>query len=180
MPWLLRCPSKNYYITGAVAETAPVLFLQQMHSIAVKGEREMARKFSGRAVPMPVGIAVGIGIALVVTLVLSMVIAYLIHGETIPETSVGYCVMGMLLIASAVGAWMAAKMAKRRWMVACLCAGAGYFVLLLAMNALFFGGQYQGVGVTLLLCLGGAGTVGFLGLREGNHGIHKRKIRRFR
>ena len=36
----------------------------------------------------------------------------------------------------------------------CLAAGGGYYLCLLAITALFFGGQYQGVGVTALMVLG--------------------------
>ena len=88
--------------------------------------------------------------------------------------------MATLLLSSAAGAWVAAKMVKLRWIVLCLGAGAVYFLTLLACTALFFGGQYEGVGVTFLVVLAGSGAVGLLGLKGENSAVKKRRKRRTR
>jgi hypothetical protein len=49
-----------------------------------------------------------------------------------------------------------------------MASGAGYYLTLLAMTALFFGGQYQGMGVTLGLVLAGAGTATLLSVKRKN------------
>lgn len=132
------------------------------------------KKGNGRAQPMPVGLGVGAVVATGVTLLSSALLANLVLSQKLSEGALGYGVMVVLLLSSALGSWIAAKLIKRRWMIMCFGAGGSYFAILLAMNALFFGGQYQGVGVTALMILGGSGAVGLLGLKQGTGSFKKR------
>jgi hypothetical protein len=51
-------------------------------------------------------------------------------------------------------------------------------LMLVALTALFFGGQYTGIWVTMLLILGGSGTTALLGMGKGNRHVRsERKIR---
>ena len=58
-----------------------------------------------------------------------------------------------------------------------MCSGLVYFVTLLAITALFFGGQYEAVGVTGLLVFGASTAVGLLKTQGGKLGSGKKKVR---
>ena len=111
-----------------------------------------------------------------ITLVGSAGLAWLIHRERMEMEQVGYGTLGMLLLASFLGAMTAWRKIRRRRMLVCAASGAVYLGILLAIPALFFGGQYSGVWATVLLVLAGSLTAGLLGLRQGR-GVAKRKIR---
>ena len=97
-------------------------------------------------------------------------LAALIGGERIPEESVGYGVMVILTLSSFSGAMAAAGRIRRRRLLICLLSAGIYYGILLAMTALFFGGQYSGAGVTALMVLCGAGLAILTGLRDGRGG----------
>lgn len=138
------------------------------------------QKVSGKAKPVAVGLSLGVLVSLILTLVGAAVTANLVLSEKIPVESVGYSATLILLLASALGAWVAAGLVRRRWMVICIGAGGTYYLSLLAITALFFGGQYQAVGVTALLVFGACGAVGFLGLTKEGGKRKKAKKYRFR
>lgn len=138
------------------------------------------KKVSGKARSMPLGFMAGLAVSMVITLILVGIIAQLVLGEKMAAEMIGYGSMATLLLSSAAGAWVAAKAVKHRWMVVCLGTGAVYYLTLLACTALFFGGQYEGVGVTLLVVLAGSGAVGLLGLKGESSTAKKRRKRRNR
>ena len=133
------------------------------------------KKVTGKAMSMPVGLAIGLAASLALTLAAAAIAANLILGQKIQETAIGYGAIIILLLASSIGAGLAAMLVKRRWMVVCLGAGGLYYLTLIGITALFFGGQYQGMGVTALAVLGGCGAVGLLGLRGERSGAKRRK-----
>lgn len=136
------------------------------------------KKVSGKAKPIAVGLAIGVLVSLVLTLIGAAVTANLVLSEKFPAESIGYAATVILLIAAAAGAWMAALSVKRRWIMVCLGTGGSYYLTLLAITALFFGGQYQAMGVTALLVLGGCGAVGLLGItKEKKKGRRPKKYR---
>ena len=136
------------------------------------------KKVTGKAVPMAAGVGIGLAVSMVLTIVGAAVTANLILTEKIGESGMGYGAILILLLSSAVGAWLAASMIKSRWMIVCLGAGGIYYLTLLGITALFFGGQYQGMGVTALAILGGCGAVGLLGIRAGNK--PRKRVKKFR
>ena len=120
------------------------------------------RKVSGRALSMPAGIGMGVIVSVALTLLGAAAVAWLLSSERMETTQIGYGSMITLLLSSSVGAWIASSTVKHRHMVVCLASGGGYYASLLAITALFFGGQYQGMGVTLLVVLAGCASVGLL------------------
>lgn len=132
------------------------------------------QKPTGRALSMPGGLLVGAVWSLGITLVLAAVIAKLVDSEVMPESSIGYCVMGLLTAASLIGSLAAFRKIKRQRVLVCLISGGIYYGILLAMTALFFGGQFTGMGVTALMILIGSGAAALAGLREGRGGSKKR------
>lgn len=136
------------------------------------------RKATGKAISIPLGLGIGLIVCMAITLITSAISANLILNERIGEGAMGYCAMVTLLLSSAAGAWLAAVLIKHRWMIVCMGVGGIYFLTLLGITALFFGGQYQGIGVTALMILGGSGSVGLLGLKHANgRKKHRKKYR---
>lgn len=123
------------------------------------------RKVTGTAKSMPGGLALGWAISFGFTILGAMVFASLISKELLREDMIGYCAMVILLVASMLGAAVSVGAIKRRRAYVCGLSGMIYYATLLSMTALFFGGQYQGMGVTALLVLAGVGMVLLLGLR---------------
>ena len=109
-----------------------------------------------------------------VTLLGAVIFAWLLNGERMQMASIGYGTMIILLAASALGALLAFRCVRRQRLVVCLLSGAVYYLSLLAMTALFFGGQYEGVGVTGLVILGGSLAVGLMGLKGEKRGYKRR------
>ena len=117
------------------------------------------RKVTGTALTMPMGICLGCGISMILTILGAGLVAKLISIEMIPETSIGYGAMMIILVASICGALIAVHKVKKRMLQVSGAVGMAYFASLLAITAIFFGGQYQGMGVTALLILSGCGVV---------------------
>ena len=124
------------------------------------------RKPTGRAVSVPVGLGWGLLTSVVITLTGCLLAAYLINREILSWNHSGYCVMVILLLSAWAGAAVTAGKIKRRRAVMCLGAGIGYFLMLIAMAALFFGGHYSGVGETGLMIFCGSMLGVLTGIRE--------------
>ncbi|MBP3304404.1 MAG: TIGR04086 family membrane protein [Oscillospiraceae bacterium] len=135
---------------------------------------------SGKARTIPVGIAFGLLVSLTVTLAGAVLLAYLIAAEKLGADGIGYGSMVILMAASALGTWSAVARIKRRRLMVCGISAAGYYLLLLGMTALFFGGQYEGMGVTALMVLIGSGIVLLLGMVGKKGSNHSRKIPAYR
>lgn len=114
------------------------------------------KKYTGRAVSMPAGLTMGVSAALLVTLLSAVLIAWMINAEYVAEQKTGYGIMIALMAAAYVGAITASMKIKRRKLLVCTLSGILYFAALLGITALFFGGQYEAVGVTGILVMGGA------------------------
>lgn len=132
------------------------------------------RKPTGTAATIPVGLLTGGIAALLSTMALTAVLAKLMEGEILPEENIGYGVMIMLLASAFLGSAIACKRVKRQYLLTAGLSGVVYILLLLSMTALFFGGQYSAVGVTILLVLCGSLLAAMLFSREGKG----RKVRK--
>lgn len=136
------------------------------------------KKVKGTAKPMPVGVAMGTGASLLITCVLSALLTWSALEGKIAEKTIGYFVMGVLLIASALGALLSAVKVKRRWMLVCCITGCVYYLILLGSTAVFFGGSYKGVGVTGLMVLMGCLISGMLGLKK--YKLRDKRFKKYR
>ncbi len=114
------------------------------------------QKPSGRAVSMPRGLTMGALTSMAITLALTALFARLTEAEVIGEGKIGYYVMGMLFAGAFFGAAVASGRIKRQRLMVCLLSGLVYFLMLMSITALFFGGQYEAVGVTAILVAGGS------------------------
>ena len=124
------------------------------------------QKVTGTAVTMPTGISIGCGVSMLLTILGSGLVAKLISMEVLQENAVGYGAMMIILLSSIIGAGIAVKKVKKRILQVTALVGGLYYVILLAATAIFFGGQFQGMGVTALLVLAGCGVVVLIAGRE--------------
>ena len=134
------------------------------------------RKATGRASSLPAGLAWGALVSLGLTLIGSGVVAFLVHRGTMAVNSIGYGAMVILVLSALSGAWMAFKKIKRLRLQVCLISGGIYYLMLLGMTMLFFGGQFQGMGVTALMVACGSILAILGGFSKGRGG--KRRYHR--
>lgn len=131
----------------------------------------MARKqMTGRASSIPAGLGAGAGVSVIITLLGTALLAKLLDGETIQWEAVGYGILIMVMLSAMLGCITAMKKIKRQNGMVCLLSGLTYWGILLAITALFFGGQYEAMGVTLLLIVGGSGCAFLLCAGQGRGG----------
>ncbi len=140
----------------------------------------MGKKITGRAFAMPGGIAIGILAAVITTLLGAVLLTGMVAGERMTVETIGYAVMVITFFASLIGAVIAMITVKHRKMQVCLLTGAGYYLVLLASNAMFFGGQYDGAVLTGVIALGASAIAAIVGSREGKAGKRRRKIPAYR
>lgn len=125
------------------------------------------RTVRNTATSVPFGLAMGLAFSLIMTIVGAGITALLVHKEIIPESCIGYGSVVTLIISSIAGALLSVKKIKRLRLQISLASGACYYLLLLCMTALLFGGQYEGMGITALVVLGSCFAVAIVGLGGG-------------
>lgn len=136
------------------------------------------KKRSGTALSIPVGLSVGLLVGLLVTIAGAAFTAWLIASEKIGEGSADYAAMIILGVATALEALTAVYLVKKLRLQVSMLSGVCYYVTLLAMTALFFGGQYQGMGVTAIIILGVCTVIAFLPTKNSQiRGKQKRAYR---
>lgn len=138
------------------------------------------QKPSGRAASIPAGLTMGAAISIAITLIAALILGKLVDMEKLPWENIGYGIMLLLFSASFFGAEAANAKIKRQRLLVSLLSGAIYFALLLSVTALFFGGQYEAVGVTAALILAGSGTAGLLDMKGNRGGKHHKMKSRYR
>lgn len=126
---------------------------------------------------MGAGLLQGSCVGLGTTLVLAMLTAKLVDMGTLRVTAIGYCAIGILLASSFLSAVIATGRIKRQKMLVCGISGLIYYCILLGMTALFFDGQYRGMGVTALMVVCGVGLAVLTVNRQGR-GAGKGKRRK--
>ena len=113
-------------------------------------------KINGGIGTVPGVLAVGAVVSVIVTLIGISICTSLISAERISTECADYCAIGILLLSTIAGSAVAIGKRGEKRLYMSLAVGSVYLVVLLAMTALFFGGRYQGVGVTAIVIFGGA------------------------
>ena len=137
------------------------------------------QKATGRAMSVPRGLTVGVGSGLITMISGIGILAMLIDQEVLQWPQIGYGIMIVLLVSSAAGSAVSCHMVKHRFLMVGGLYGCAFFMLLLGITGLLFGGQYEAVGVTALLTIGGSVAAAFLTVGGGRTGKGGRK-RKFR
>lgn len=138
------------------------------------------QKPTGRALSIPGGIAMGTCLSMIVTILSCAILAWMVDNEKMQWEKIGYGIMVVILMASFLGALLSFQKTKRQRLMVCLLSGVAYLAVLLSLTALFFGGQYQAVGVTSVLILAGSGTAGILGVKPASRRSHRKIGKRTR
>ncbi len=125
----------------------------------------MKRRTNRKPSSVPVGLAVSLAVSLLLTILGTVLITFMIAGESMAPESVGYGSLLTLVLASIAGAVTIVKTVGQKPLVMCLASGGIYFLCLLCMTALFFGGEYQGIPATALAVFGSCTAVALLTLR---------------
>ena len=118
-------------------------------------------KTKGTAKAIPLGLAIGGLVSLIVTLAGAAALSYLVLSEAVGEQGIGYGSMAILLLGSVLGTWTAVSSIKKQRLQVSLMSAAVYYLLLIGITALFFGGQFSGMLVTGLVILIGSLLVAF-------------------
>ena len=137
----------------------------------------MNQKMTGRAASLPGGLAIAGAVSMVATLVIVVTGAVLVSNEIIAFENIGYCSIAALLLGSFLGTITAVHRIKRQKVLIGILSGGVYYLMLLSITALFFGGQYKGMGVTLLVVIGGSLLGVILSNREKGRGRNRRHIK---
>ena len=136
----------------------------------------MAKRMKGKTLSLPVGIGIGIAVSMALTVGGAMLLAVLINGEQMGFASLSTAISLIHLIASFAGTYLATALTQQKKLITASATAAGYLIVLLGMTALLFGGQYEGVWLSLLMVLLGAGCVILLDLRGSKSPARKHKI----
>lgn len=127
------------------------------------------KKVTSTTSSIPAGLGMGLLVSMGVTFLGAVLIAWLLGAERVGEESMGYAAMAVLAVAALLGAFTAVGRTKRLRLQISMLVGASYFLSLLAITALFFGGRYQAIGTTLVVIGISSTMVAFLpGKGEGH------------
>lgn len=133
---------------------------------------------TGRALSIPSGLAIGAGVSILVTVLVSLIGAQMIMSEILPQEQIGYCSMAALLSGTILGAVTASAKVKHRKLLVCTLSGGVFLCILLAVTALFFGGQYEGFGVTAITVVIGCGAAAILANGKGTRQPKQKRKKR--
>lgn len=117
---------------------------------------------------MPGGLLQGGLASLLVTLVGSGLLAKMVDAGILAENAIGYGVIGILLAGAFLGAERAYHKIRRRRSAVCMLSGVVYYMILLAITALFFGGRYTAMGVTAGVVMAGSAAAILPGMGKGS------------
>lgn len=136
----------------------------------------MIKHNTGRAPSIGKGVMKGLGRATAWTLMASMATAWMVDREIMKLEHTGYAAMAILLVCGLfLGKQAAPVTAKERLIGA--AAGTGlYYLCLLLVNWLFFGGVTKGLWIMLLILLMGT-ALGSIQPRRGRGGVPTRRYK---
>lgn len=124
------------------------------------------------------GMMIGTLTCIAATLLLVAIAATLIEAETISVSAIDYCVPVILLLSAMIGSMVGVRKANQKALYVSLLVGVIYMMLLLSITALFYEGQYHGLGVTALVVASGSLISALMGRKgEGRSKKRRSKIR---
>lgn len=134
---------------------------------------------TGKMGNIPLGMVIGWLSGMVCALTLVAALSQMILSETLPESSVGVGGAVILGISAALDALVSALVAKQRWLQVCLGAGGLFYLTMLTLGLVVFGGPIQGAWIGLLTTAGASIAVGLVALK-GEKGVAKKgQFRRY-
>ena len=126
---------------------------------------------------MPAGIGIGAGVGLVITLIGGIMLTFLLTGEKLSVESMGYGTMVIQFVGALLGSITATLCYKQRKMIVSLITAGVYLLVLMGINALFFDGQYERMGGSLLVVAIAGIAAAFVGNGGGKMSKRRKKFR---
>ena len=123
-----------------------------------------------------IGTAVSIGTSVMG----AAIIAWVISAGKVSQNGMQAAAWIILFLSALSGSWIAAKLAEGKRLQRALASCGAYLVVLLASTALFFGGQYSGVWMGLVLTTAAGMTTAMLTSQPGKEGKRQPWKRRYR
>ena len=120
----------------------------------------------------------GIAVSLLVMVISIAIFTGLIRSERITEGASGYCTVCIHLLSIIIGACVASKEEKGNAIWISLLLALMYSIVLIAMTAIIFGGQYQGISATVFVILTGCAIPVIMGKWRLNVGKARRSRKR--
>ena len=120
----------------------------------------------------------GILASLLVMVITIAIFTGLIRSERITEGASGYCTVCIHLLSIIIGACVASKEEKGNVLRISLLLALVYCAVLIAMTAIVFGGQYQGISATIFVILTGCVIPVIMGKWRLNVGKARRSRKR--
>ena len=138
------------------------------------------RKATGRASSLPAGLTWGALVSLGLTVVGSGIVALLVDKGTMSVEGIGYGAMVILAVSALGGSLTAWHKIKRLRLQVCLLSGGIYYLMLVGITMLFFGGRFQGMSVTALMVACGSILAILGGFSKGMGGktLYRRGVSR--
>ena len=117
----------------------------------------------------------GLTVAVLMTALSVAICAKTVAMAVVSENSAGYCAIALTAISALTGV-LAAKCKEKRIYTAAII-GLLYIMVLLSITAVFFGGQYMDVGISLISVAAGC-ILGILLLNNSSARVRSRRSKR--
>ena len=122
------------------------------------------------------GLASGAFISICITIIGAAVLSKMLEQGLLGWDNTGYVIALTILLSAFVGTAFSITRINRRKLLVCLESAGIYIAILLMITVLFFGGEYEAVGVSIaLIC---SGSISALLLLTGKKGSNSRRNRR--
>ena len=114
-------------------------------------------KVGSKKLPMLTGVLVGVATCVITMILGAALAAALILNETVGQAATQYMNVAIHVPAAAAGAVLSATLVGHKKFLVCAMTTGGYLIVLLLMNAVCFGGVFQGVAAVVLAMSAGMG-----------------------
>lgn len=138
---------------------------------------QINRRNTGKTMSMTMGLAIGAAISVCIMIAGAALTSRMLEKEILQWEHVGYGIVLILLISSFAGSAFSICKIKRRKLLVCTESAFIYTSVLLVITALFFGGQYEAIGVTVSVI--SAGSLSALLCIGKSRGKRKKKYRTY-
>ena len=116
----------------------------------------------------------GTAISMAVAFAGAAIYAWVILAGKVEQNTAATAAGTVLFLSAFIGSWIAANMAEGKKLQTALISGGSFLAILLLITAAFFGGQYNGVWIGVILTLTASLATAMLSLRRGKTGNQKR------
>ena len=122
----------------------------------------MGKQESKAKTTMLSAILIGTATSILTSVIGAAITAWVISTGKAPQSGTNTAGWIILFLSAACGSWIASKMAEGKKLQTAMITGGAYLMILILMTALFFGGQYQGMGVSGIIVFGVCAIIAFL------------------